>query len=155
MLRIEFPSRRNHFQSPVHARFLTFANFWFSIFNILTFKIFIVGKSFFSKTLSKIKIKTIAPICVIHIPEKMRAEGPLGPQYSLVFALYEVGNLSYTNAYSWILVVQRIWIFWEILRKLFNIMLWTVENKTYYYIYAGNSGDGQPLTARLDNNRQS
>ena len=33
----------------------------------------IVGKSFFSRILSKLNIKTIAPLCVIHIP--------LGPQY--------------------------------------------------------------------------
>ena len=29
---------------------------------------FIVGKSFFSETLSKFNIKTIAPLSVIHIP---------------------------------------------------------------------------------------
>ena len=29
---------------------------------------FIVGKSFFSETLSKLNIKTIAPLCVIRIP---------------------------------------------------------------------------------------
>ena len=37
---------------------------------------FIVGKSFFSETLSKFNIKTIAPLCVIHIPQKMLAVGP-------------------------------------------------------------------------------
>ena len=42
---------------------------------------FIVGKSFFSEILSKFNIKTIAPLCVIHIPYKMLAVGPLGPQY--------------------------------------------------------------------------
>ena len=47
---------------------------------------FIVGKSFFSETLSKFNIKTIAPLCVIHIPQKMLAVGPLGPQYSILFA---------------------------------------------------------------------
>ena len=73
MLRIEFPSQRNHFQSPVHARFLTFAHFRFSILNILTFWIFIVGQSFFGESLSKLNIKTIAPLCVIHIPQKMLA----------------------------------------------------------------------------------
>ena len=41
---------------------------------------FIVGKSFFSETLSKFNIKTIEPLCVIHIPEKMLAVGPLGYQ---------------------------------------------------------------------------
>ena len=46
---------------------------------------FIVGKSFFSKTLSKFNIKTIAPLCVIHIPYKMLAVGPLGPQYCCFF----------------------------------------------------------------------
>ena len=29
---------------------------------------FIVGKSFFSEMLSKFDIKTIAPLCLIHIP---------------------------------------------------------------------------------------
>ena len=29
---------------------------------------FIVGKKFFSKTFSKLNIKTVAPLCVIHIP---------------------------------------------------------------------------------------
>ena len=29
---------------------------------------FIVGKSFFSEILSKLNIKTIAPLCIIHIP---------------------------------------------------------------------------------------
>ena len=57
MLRIEFPSQQDHFQSPVHDSFLTFAHFWFSILNILTFWIFIVGKSFFSETLSKLNIQ--------------------------------------------------------------------------------------------------
>ena len=33
------------------------------------------GKSFFGKTLSKFNIKTIAPLCVIHIPLKMLALG--------------------------------------------------------------------------------
>ena len=42
---------------------------------------FIVGKSFFSEMLSKFNIKTIAPLCVIHIPLKMLAVGPSGPQY--------------------------------------------------------------------------
>ena len=32
---------------------------------------FIVGKSFFSENLSKFNIKTIAPLCVIHIPSKI------------------------------------------------------------------------------------
>ena len=32
---------------------------------------FIVGKSFFSKILSKLNIKTIAPLCVIHIPSEI------------------------------------------------------------------------------------
>ena len=53
---------------------------------------FIVGKSFFSETLSKFNIKTIAPLCVIHIPLKMLAVGPLGPQYNLLFAWYELGR---------------------------------------------------------------
>ena len=53
---------------------------------------FIVGKSFFSETLSKFNIKTIAPLCVIHIPLKILAVGPLGPQYSLLFAWYELGR---------------------------------------------------------------
>ena len=73
MLRIKFPSHRNHFQSPVHARFLTFAHLRFSILNILTFLILIVGKSFFSETLSKFNRKTIVPLCVIQIPLKMIA----------------------------------------------------------------------------------
>ena len=34
---------------------------------------FIVGKSFFSKILSTFNIKTIAPLCLIHIPLKMLA----------------------------------------------------------------------------------
>ena len=42
---------------------------------------FIVGKSFFSETLSKFNIKTIAPLFVIHISKIMLAVGPLGPQY--------------------------------------------------------------------------
>ena len=42
---------------------------------------FIVGKSFFSKILSKLNIKIIALLCLIHIPQKMLAVGPLGPQY--------------------------------------------------------------------------
>ena len=45
---------------------------------------FIVGKSFFSKTLSNFYIKTIAALCVIHIPKQMLAVGPLGPQYILL-----------------------------------------------------------------------
>ena len=53
---------------------------------------FIVGSSFFSETLSKPDIKTIAPICFIHIPPKMLAVGPLGPQYSLLFAWHELGR---------------------------------------------------------------
>ena len=36
---------------------------------------FIVGKSFFSETLSKLNIKTVAPICFIHIPLKLLAVG--------------------------------------------------------------------------------
>ena len=60
---------------------------------------FIVGSSFFSETLSKSNIKTIAPICLIHIPKKMLAVGPLGPQYSLLFAWHELGsgNKNYEN----------------------------------------------------------
>ena len=53
---------------------------------------FIVGKSFFSETLSKFDIKTIAPLCVILIPEKMLAVGPLGPQYCRLFAWYKLGR---------------------------------------------------------------
>ena len=53
---------------------------------------FIVGKSFFSEILSKFNIKTIAPLCVIHIPWKMLAVGPLGPQYSWLFAWHELGR---------------------------------------------------------------
>ena len=41
---------------------------------------FIVGKSFFNEKLSKFDIKTIGPLFVIHIPQKMLAVGPLGPQ---------------------------------------------------------------------------
>ena len=47
---------------------------------------FIVGKSFFSEMLSKFNIKTIAPLFIIQILGKMLAVGPLGPQYSLLFA---------------------------------------------------------------------
>ena len=32
---------------------------------------FIVGKSFFSKILSKLYIKTIAPLCLIHTAQKV------------------------------------------------------------------------------------
>ena len=38
---------------------------------------FIVGKSFFSETLSKFNTKPIALLCIIHIPETMLAVGPL------------------------------------------------------------------------------
>ena len=53
---------------------------------------FIVGKSFFSKTLSKFNIKTIAPLCLLHIPWTMLAVWPLGPQYCWLFAWYELGR---------------------------------------------------------------
>ena len=53
---------------------------------------FVVGKSFFSEILSKFNIKTIAPLCIIQIPLEMLAVGPLGPQYSCLFARHEVGS---------------------------------------------------------------
>ena len=45
---------------------------------------FIVGKSFFSKTLSKFNIQTIAPLFVIHTPWKILA---VGPQYCSLVTL--------------------------------------------------------------------
>ena len=56
---------------------------------------FIVGQSFFSETLSKLKIKAIAPLCFFHIPKKMLGVGPLGPQYSRLFARHELGWQAY------------------------------------------------------------
>ena len=83
----------------MHGRFLTFAYFRFSILNILTFQMFTVGKSFFSKILSKFNIQTIAPLCFIHIPQKMLAaycyevnqQAKLGGMASSVAKINSVG----------------------------------------------------------------
>ena len=61
---------------------------------------FTVGKSFFSESLSKFNVKTIAPLCVIHIPLKMPKISPdthepveTNPNFAVIIGAIAAGKL--------------------------------------------------------------
>ena len=60
---------------------------------------FIVGKSFFNETLSKLNIKPIAPLFNIHIPYKMLVVGPENTKMCKRFFMVPILILSYVMLY--------------------------------------------------------